>query len=272
MDFSELEVVPPEVPPGSFTGSPGPHAAKLPTWQTRTTSRTHRLILENLHLSPLYAGDIVGIGPRYCPSIEDKVVRFSDKDSHLLFVEPDGLATSEVYLQGFSSSLPPELQEYRERVQEALESLREPLQRVRELAEQLKQGRGLLVSALREKGREAVRAFSPDLQDYLRDWREVSGELRQVVSGIRNYRYLKMQVLRAVRSGDAQRHGAIHRPCLSRQAHVRSGCSHCHCQRVSSRSDSQGQQLLRRAHVECQRVHLSGLRVVLRLPIPHGAT
>ncbi|WP_287930220.1 tRNA uridine-5-carboxymethylaminomethyl(34) synthesis enzyme MnmG [Thermus sp.] len=111
VDFSELLVVPPEVPPGSFTGSPGPHAAKLPTWQTRTTSRTHRLILENLHLSPLYAGDIVGIGPRYCPSIEDKVVRFSDKDSHLLFVEPDGLATSEVYLQGFSSSLPPELQE-----------------------------------------------------------------------------------------------------------------------------------------------------------------
>nr|WP_279627861.1 tRNA uridine-5-carboxymethylaminomethyl(34) synthesis enzyme MnmG [Thermus tenuipuniceus] len=111
VDFSELEVVPPEVPPGSFTGNPGPHAAKLPTWQTRTTSRTHRLILENLHLSPLYAGDIVGIGPRYCPSIEDKVVRFSDKESHLLFVEPDGLATSEVYLQGFSSSLPPELQE-----------------------------------------------------------------------------------------------------------------------------------------------------------------
>ncbi len=109
--FSELEVVPPEVPPGSFTGNPGPHAARLPTWQTRTTARTHRLILDNLHLSPLYAGDIEGIGPRYCPSIEDKVVRFADKESHLLFVEPDGLSTSEVYLQGFSSSLPPELQE-----------------------------------------------------------------------------------------------------------------------------------------------------------------
>nr|WP_257786037.1 tRNA uridine-5-carboxymethylaminomethyl(34) synthesis enzyme MnmG [Thermus brockianus] len=111
VDFERLEVVPPEVPPGSFTGNPGPFAAKLPTWQTRTTERTHRLIRENLHLSPLYAGDIVGIGPRYCPSIEDKVVRFADKESHLLFVEPDGLATSEVYLQGFSSSLPPELQE-----------------------------------------------------------------------------------------------------------------------------------------------------------------
>jgi len=111
VDFGELEVVPPEVPPGSFTGNPGPYADRLPTWQTRTTQRTHRLILENLHLSPLYAGDIEGIGPRYCPSIEDKVVRFADKESHLLFVEPDGLATSEVYLQGFSSSLPPELQE-----------------------------------------------------------------------------------------------------------------------------------------------------------------
>jgi tRNA uridine 5-carboxymethylaminomethyl modification enzyme len=111
VDFSELSLVPPEVPPGSFTGRPGPYADRLPTWQTRTTGRTHRLILENLHLSPLYAGDIEGIGPRYCPSIEDKVVRFADKESHLLFVEPDGLATSEVYLQGFSSSLPPELQE-----------------------------------------------------------------------------------------------------------------------------------------------------------------
>jgi tRNA uridine 5-carboxymethylaminomethyl modification enzyme len=111
VDFGELEVVPPEVPPGSFTGRPGPYADQLPTWQTRTTERTHRLILDNLHLSPLYAGDIEGIGPRYCPSIEDKVVRFADKESHLLFVEPDGLSTSEVYLQGFSSSLPPELQE-----------------------------------------------------------------------------------------------------------------------------------------------------------------
>jgi chromosome segregation ATPase len=101
--------------------------------------------------------------------------------------------------------LPPELQEYQERVQEALESMREPLERVRELAEQFKQGRGMLVSALREKGREAIQAFSSDLRDYLRDWREVSGELRQVVSGTRNYRYLKLQVLRAVRSGDTQK-------------------------------------------------------------------
>ncbi|MER3451518.1 MAG: tRNA uridine-5-carboxymethylaminomethyl(34) synthesis enzyme MnmG, partial [Thermus sp.] len=111
VDYAALETVPADDPPGTFTGRPGPHATARPTWQTRTTEATHRLIQENLHLSPLYGGDIEGVGPRYCPSIEDKVVRFGDKESHLLFVEPDGLHTSEVYLQGFSSSLPPELQE-----------------------------------------------------------------------------------------------------------------------------------------------------------------
>jgi tRNA uridine 5-carboxymethylaminomethyl modification enzyme len=111
VNYAALEVVPADEPPGSFTGRPGPHATARPTWQTRTTAATHRLIQENLHLSPLYGGDIEGIGPRYCPSIEDKVVRFADKETHLLFVEPDGLETSELYLQGFSSSLPPELQE-----------------------------------------------------------------------------------------------------------------------------------------------------------------
>jgi len=110
VDLDRLEEVPAEDPPGSFAGRPGPHATARPTWMTRTTARTHRLIRENLHVSPLYAGAIEGIGPRYCPSIEDKVVRFADKDSHLLFVEPDGLHTSELYLQGFSSSLPPALQ------------------------------------------------------------------------------------------------------------------------------------------------------------------
>ncbi|MCS7194882.1 MAG: tRNA uridine-5-carboxymethylaminomethyl(34) synthesis enzyme MnmG [Meiothermus sp.] len=110
VDYGRLELVPPDDPPGTFTGIPGPHATARPTWQTRTTELTHRLIRENLHLSPLYGGGIEGIGPRYCPSIEDKVVRFSDKETHLLFVEPDGLQTSELYLQGFSSSLPPELQ------------------------------------------------------------------------------------------------------------------------------------------------------------------
>ncbi|GIW25802.1 tRNA uridine-5-carboxymethylaminomethyl(34) synthesis enzyme MnmG [Meiothermus sp.] len=110
VDYSKLEVVPPDAPPETFSGRAGRHATARPTWQTRTTEATHRLIQENLHLSPLYGGDIEGVGPRYCPSIEDKVVRFADKDTHLLFVEPDGLHTTELYLQGFSSSLPPELQ------------------------------------------------------------------------------------------------------------------------------------------------------------------
>ncbi len=111
IDFSALSEVPPDDPPGSFSGQAGPHASAHPTWMTRTTTQTHRLITANLELSPLYAGDVSAVGPRYCPSIEDKVVRFADKDSHILFVEPDGLHTSEVYLQGFSTSLPPALQE-----------------------------------------------------------------------------------------------------------------------------------------------------------------
>ncbi len=110
VDYFKLEVVPADDPPETFAGTVGPHATARPTWQTRTTEATHRLIQENLHLSPLYGGDIEGVGPRYCPSIEDKVVRFADKDTHLLFVEPDGLHTTELYLQGFSSSLPPDLQ------------------------------------------------------------------------------------------------------------------------------------------------------------------
>jgi tRNA uridine 5-carboxymethylaminomethyl modification enzyme len=79
-------------------------------WLTHTTEETHKIIKENLHRSPLYSGDIKGVGPRYCPSIEDKVVRFSDKESHQIFVEPMGLETQEMYLQGMSSSLPEDVQ------------------------------------------------------------------------------------------------------------------------------------------------------------------
>ncbi len=111
VDFASLQEIPADPVPHSFTGTPGPDAARSPTWQTHTTPDTHRLIQENLHESPMYAGDIEGLGPRYCPSIEDKVVRFAHHDRHLLFVEPDGVQTSEVYLQGFSSSLPPHLQD-----------------------------------------------------------------------------------------------------------------------------------------------------------------
>ncbi len=77
---------------------------------TYTNEKTHRIILDNLDRSPLYGGDIKGVGPRYCPSIEDKIVRFKDKERHQLFVEPMGLDTEEMYLQGFSSSMPEDVQ------------------------------------------------------------------------------------------------------------------------------------------------------------------
>ncbi|MFD2609427.1 tRNA uridine-5-carboxymethylaminomethyl(34) synthesis enzyme MnmG [Deinococcus taklimakanensis] len=109
--FEDLLEIPADPQPRGFTGKPGPRAAESPTWQTHTTPQTHALIQANLHESPMYSGDIEGLGPRYCPSIEDKVVRFAHHDRHLLFVEPDGVQTSEVYLQGFSSSLPPHLQD-----------------------------------------------------------------------------------------------------------------------------------------------------------------
>ncbi len=79
-------------------------------WLTYTNQETHRVIRENLHRSPLFGGMIEGIGPRYCPSIEDKVVRFTDKESHQVFIEPMGLDTQEMYLQGMSSSLPEDVQ------------------------------------------------------------------------------------------------------------------------------------------------------------------
>jgi len=83
---------------------------QIPCHVTYTNEDTHRIIRENLHLSPLYSGQIHGTGPRYCPSIEDKIVRFAEKERHQLFVEPMGLSTDEIYLQGFSSSLPAEVQ------------------------------------------------------------------------------------------------------------------------------------------------------------------
>jgi tRNA uridine 5-carboxymethylaminomethyl modification enzyme len=86
------------------------HVEQLPCWITRTTQRTHDIIRANLHRSPLYAGRISGVGPRYCPSIEDKVVKFTDKTSHQLFLEPEGRHTSEYYVNGISTSLPYEVQ------------------------------------------------------------------------------------------------------------------------------------------------------------------
>jgi tRNA uridine 5-carboxymethylaminomethyl modification enzyme len=86
------------------------HVEQLPCWITHTTQKTHEIIRSNLHRSPLYAGRIKGVGPRYCPSIEDKVVKFADKPSHQLFLEPEGRHTSEYYVNGISTSLPYEVQ------------------------------------------------------------------------------------------------------------------------------------------------------------------
>jgi tRNA uridine 5-carboxymethylaminomethyl modification enzyme len=83
---------------------------QLSCWLTYTTARTHEIIRANLHRSPLYAGLIEGRGPRYCPSIEDKVVRFADKERHQIFLEPEGYNTEEIYVQGFSTSLPEDVQ------------------------------------------------------------------------------------------------------------------------------------------------------------------
>lgn len=94
-------------PPGSILERAG---GQLPCFLTRTTERTRELVLSNLHRSPMYSGVIEGIGPRYCPSIEDKFVRFGDKESHQVFLEPEGIATDEMYVNGLSTSLPFEVQ------------------------------------------------------------------------------------------------------------------------------------------------------------------
>src|SRR6202045_437072 len=86
------------------------HVEQMPCWITHTTPETHDIIRQNLHRSPLYAGRIEGIGPRYCPSIEDKVVKFADKTAHQLFLEPEGRHTEEYYVNGISTSLPYEVQ------------------------------------------------------------------------------------------------------------------------------------------------------------------
>jgi len=98
-----------DLSPFSFSTDKLPDS-KVACYLTYTNEETHRIIRENLHLSPLYSGEIKGIGPRYCPSIEDKVVKFADKERHQVFVEPMGLGTGEMYLQGLSSSMPEEIQ------------------------------------------------------------------------------------------------------------------------------------------------------------------
>ena len=95
-----------------------------PCWLTYTSSETHRIIRENISRSPLYNGSIHGVGPRYCPSIEDKVMRFADKERHQIFVEPEGLHSEEMYIQGMSSSLPHDVQEKMYRTVAGLERCR----------------------------------------------------------------------------------------------------------------------------------------------------
>ena len=112
IDFSVLDEQPGDfpVPTFSFMGKPEEHPRQISCWITRTNLRTHDIIRGGLDRSPMYSGVIEGVGPRYCPSIEDKVVRFADKDSHQIFVEPEGLTVNEVYPNGISTSLPFDIQ------------------------------------------------------------------------------------------------------------------------------------------------------------------
>ena len=111
VDFSVMEIQPGDEEPLPFSFSTERiMQPQLPCYLTHTNEKTHALIQENLHRSAMYSGRIVGIGPRYCPSIEDKVVRFAEKNSHQVFVEPEGRNTDEIYLNGISASLPEDVQ------------------------------------------------------------------------------------------------------------------------------------------------------------------
>ncbi|GMG98074.1 tRNA uridine-5-carboxymethylaminomethyl(34) synthesis enzyme MnmG [Tepidimicrobium xylanilyticum] len=113
IDYSKMEIQPgdEEIIPFSFLNMDNKFDFKqVPCYLTYTTPLTHEIIRNNLHRSPMYSGEIEGVGPRYCPSIEDKVVRFSDKEKHQVFIEPEGLDTKEMYVQGVSSTLPEEVQ------------------------------------------------------------------------------------------------------------------------------------------------------------------
>ena len=111
IDFPALEAQPGDEPPPTFSSrTEGPALPQVPCWITYTHAGTHQLIRDNLQRSAMYSGRIEGVGPRYCPSIEDKVVRFAGRDRHQIFVEPEGLRTHEHYINGLSMSLPEEVQ------------------------------------------------------------------------------------------------------------------------------------------------------------------
>ncbi|MDE2456843.1 MAG: tRNA uridine-5-carboxymethylaminomethyl(34) synthesis enzyme MnmG, partial [Burkholderiales bacterium] len=113
IDFARVEEQPGDADPMpvfSFLGTPGQHPRQLPCWITHTNERTHEIIRSGFDRSPMFTGVIEGVGPRYCPSIEDKVNRFADKASHQIFLEPEGLTTNEFYPNGISTSLPFDVQ------------------------------------------------------------------------------------------------------------------------------------------------------------------
>jgi len=111
IDYSKMTLQPGDEELTFFSFKPDrPIRKQYPCYLTRTNEETHKIIKENLDKSPMYQGLIKGVGPRYCPSIEDKVVRFSENPSHHIFIEPEGLSTYEIYIQGFSSSLPADVQ------------------------------------------------------------------------------------------------------------------------------------------------------------------
>ena len=126
IDFSKMQIQmgDDDVKPFSFENeNEDLEYERKPCYLAYTNEKTHEVIRENLHRSPLYSGNIKGVGPRYCPSIEDKIVRFADKERHQLFVEPEGLGTNEMYLQGMSSSLPEDVQVKFLRTIEGLENV-----------------------------------------------------------------------------------------------------------------------------------------------------
>ncbi|MCK5335186.1 MAG: tRNA uridine-5-carboxymethylaminomethyl(34) synthesis enzyme MnmG, partial [Gammaproteobacteria bacterium] len=112
IDYTGLQEQPGDTPTPMFSymGKQEDHPQQISCHITHTNEQTHDLIREGLHRSPMYSGEIEGIGPRYCPSIEDKVVRFADKNSHQIFIEPEGLTTNEIYPNGISTSLPFDMQ------------------------------------------------------------------------------------------------------------------------------------------------------------------
>jgi len=112
IDFTGLQAQPGDepVPVFSYMGSAADHPEQISCYITRTNEKTHEIIQQGLSRSPMYTGVIEGVGPRYCPSIEDKIVRFADRDSHQIFIEPEGLTSNEVYPNGISTSLPFDVQ------------------------------------------------------------------------------------------------------------------------------------------------------------------